>query len=419
MNENIRVASRDAGAKHTAAGHSKIQNEGRTKRTSRTPRNSNVEILRIFAMLCIAFNHFAWPAQGIVGSGSLAQRLPMSIALSLITNLGGVGDCLFFFISVWYICEESASYKRQFKRVWILERELLFWSLLLLACDLLSQKFGFQEAYSKKELFKHLVQGFFPALSTHWWFPTNYMLFLLIVPALSIGLRKIGERLHKPLAIILFILYGFVPFTVMNVLANADHQTMNYSVWLFIYQFILITYIRWYKSTWLSSKSLMIKFLWIGGILGVLSQSICIATITSIPAISNMSRAAWMLWMNNPACFPSMMFALGLLAIAQQKKPLYNKTINKIASATLTVYLLFTDSFSNRIISKFVHATSQTGNLLFLRTIVLCLASFTLTILFGLIRQVLFSITIDHRRGYWFELLWNKISNKINKLFFN
>lgn len=64
-----------------------------------TPRNSNIEILRIIAMLCIAFNHFPWPAQDIVGSGSFVERLPMSLLLSLISNLGGIGDCLFFFIS--------------------------------------------------------------------------------------------------------------------------------------------------------------------------------------------------------------------------------------------------------------------------------------------------------------------------------
>lgn len=132
-------------AEHMAPSHLQT-----SKHAARAPRNTNVEMLRIFAMLCITFNHFTWPTQEIVGSEHLLQHLPISTALSLISNLGGIGDCLFFFISVWYICEETANYKRQFKRVWILERELLFWSLLLLACNLLSQEFGFQEAYSRK-----------------------------------------------------------------------------------------------------------------------------------------------------------------------------------------------------------------------------------------------------------------------------
>ena len=412
MNANIQnTESGHTHNRHVAPAHSRNLNGGGNKNKSelRAPRNSNVEILRIFAMLCIAFNHFPWPAQEIVGSGSLSQRLPMSIVLSLISNLGGVGDCLFFFISIWYICEESVNYKRQFKRVWILERELLFWSLLFLVCDLLSQASGFQDIYSKKELLKHLIHGLFPALSTHWWFPTNYMLFLLIVPVLSTGLRKAGEQLHKILAIILFALYGFVPFGFMNNLAGELHPTMNYSVWLFIYQFVLITYIRWYKPNWLKSKSLMTKFMWIGVLFGVLSQTVCVI-LTSV--VSNACHSLRSLWMNNPACFPSMMFALGLLALAQQKKPWRNKAINKIASATLTVYLIFTDFFTGTIISTCTHTIPQSGMLLFLSSFALCLTSFLLAILLGLIRQILFSVTFDRRRGYCFELLWNKISNK-------
>lgn len=354
-------------------------------------------------MLCIAFNHFPWPAQEIVGSGSLSQRLPMSIALSLISNLGGVGDCLFFFISVWYICEESADYKRQFKRVWILERELLFWSLLILSCNLLFQRLGLQETYSKKELVEHLVYGLFPTFSTHWWFPTNYMLFLLIAPVLSTGLRKAGKQLHEILAIILFTLYGFIPFAVMNHFAGELHITMNYSVWLFIYQFILITYICWYKPNWLKSKSLMTKFMWIGGLFGIVSQAICTVLI---------SKVVSMFWMNNPACFPSMLFALGMIAIAQQKEPYYNKIINRIASATLTVYLLFTDSFISSCLSASTHVASSDNVMLLLGNIALCLASFMIAILLGIIRQVLFAVTIDRRRGHWFNLLWNKLSSR-------
>ena len=397
------INSKSAHAKHISPSYlQKI-----SKHAAHAPRNTNVEILRIFAMLCITFNHFTWPTQEIVGLAHLSQHLPITTALSLISNLGGVGDCLFFFISIWYICEETANYKRQFKRVWILERELLFWSLLLLVCDFLSQGFGLREAYSKGSLLKHLILGAFPALSNHWWFPTHYMLFLLIVPALSTGLRKAGKQLHGTLAIILFVLYGFIPFTTVNFFLGG-HQTMNYSVWLFIYQFVLITYIRWYRPEWLSSKSLMTKIMWIGGLSGIISQIICTVLVSAVSY--NSLWILWDLWMNSPACFPSMMFSLGLLALAQQKKPQYNKAINRIASATLTVYLLLTDSFVNSIISAAIQSIPQKGLSLFCICVVSCALLFAISLLLGLIRQSLFAITIDRQRGRWFELLWNKIS---------
>ncbi|WP_428855888.1 acyltransferase family protein [Bifidobacterium dentium] len=346
-----------------------------------------------------------------VESENLLQHLPISTALSLISNLGGVGDCLFFFISIWYICEETANYKRQFKRVWILERELLFWSLLLLVCDFLAQGFGLREAYSRGSPLKHLILGVFPALSDHWWFPTNYMLFLLIVPVLSTGLRKAGEQLHGTLAIILLVLYGFIPFATVNSFIG-EHQTMNYSVWLFIYQFVLITYIRWYRTEWLRSKSLMTRIMWIGGSSGIISQIICTALVSVVSGSG--LWILWYRWMNCPACFPSMMFSLGLLALAQQKKPRYNKAINRIASATLTVYLLLTDSFVNSIISTAIQSIPQKGSPLFCSCIASCILLFAAFLLLGLIRQSLFSITIDRHRGHWFELLWSKVSRLLH-----
>ena len=236
------------------------------------------------------------------------------------------------------------------------------------------------------------------------------MLFLLIVPVLSTGLRKAGEQLHSVLAVILFVLYGFVPFEFLNDLAGELHPAMNYSVWLFIYQFVLITYIRWYKPKWLESQSLMIRFMWIGALCGMLSQVVC---ITFISAVSSSYLSLWNLWMNCPACFPPIMFALGLLSLAQQRKPWHNKAVNGIASATLTVYLIFTDSFTSTIISTYTHANPQNGAPLFLSIIALCLASFLLAILLGLIRQALFSITLDRHRGRHFELLWHKLSSQV------
>lgn len=188
---------------------------------------------------------------------------------------------------------------------------------------------------------------------------------------------------------------------------------MNYSVWLFIYQFVLITYIRWYRPDWLRSKSLMTKIMWIGGLSGVISQIICTTLVSVVSDTYSGFWILWDLWMNSPACFPSMMFSLGLLAIAQQKKPWCNKAINRIASATLTVYLLLTDSFVNSIISTAIQSIPQKGLPLFFSCVVSCVLLFAISLLLGLIRQSLFAITIDRHRGHWFELLWSKIPGLI------
>ena len=72
--------------------------------TKRKGRNSNVEMLRLVAMASITLNHFPWDYL-VLGSGDeacLAQFI-----VNLVSNFGGLGDCLFFGISAWYMSEEG------------------------------------------------------------------------------------------------------------------------------------------------------------------------------------------------------------------------------------------------------------------------------------------------------------------------
>ena len=44
---------------------------------------------------------------------------------------GKVGVVIFFSISAWFFLDKEQTIKSNLKRVWIMERELLFWSLIL------------------------------------------------------------------------------------------------------------------------------------------------------------------------------------------------------------------------------------------------------------------------------------------------
>ena len=46
---------------------------------------------------------------------------------------GKVGVVIFFSISAWFFLDKEQTIKSNLKRVWIMERELLFWSLTLMA----------------------------------------------------------------------------------------------------------------------------------------------------------------------------------------------------------------------------------------------------------------------------------------------
>lgn len=94
-------------------------------------RNSSIELLRIIAMFMILMHHF------IVHNGYDVLKLPLGperIFFQLVMQGGGkVGVVIFFSISAWFFLDKEQTIKSNLKRVWIMERELLFWSLTLVA----------------------------------------------------------------------------------------------------------------------------------------------------------------------------------------------------------------------------------------------------------------------------------------------
>lgn len=127
-------------------------------------RNSSIELLRIIAMFMILMHHF------IVHNGYDVLKLPLGperIFFQLVMQGGGkVGVVIFFSISAWFFLDKEQTIKSNLKRVWIMERELLFWSLILVA---------FYLVFDRADLgMKNLVKSFAPLTMNVWWYATAY-----------------------------------------------------------------------------------------------------------------------------------------------------------------------------------------------------------------------------------------------------
>lgn len=93
-------------------------------------RNSSIELLRIIAMFMILMYHF------ITQNGFPINKLPLAMEIFFrffMASGGKVGVVIFFSISAWFFLDKEQTIKSNLKRVWIMERELLFWSLTLMA----------------------------------------------------------------------------------------------------------------------------------------------------------------------------------------------------------------------------------------------------------------------------------------------
>ena len=233
MNESIQSTNgSSAHVRHAAPAH------------SRTPkgkgRNSSIELLRIIAMFMILMHHF------IVHNGYDVLKLPLGperIFFQLVMAGGGkVGVVIFFSISAWFFLDREQTIKFNLRRVWIMERELLFWSLILLASYL---------AFDRADLgMKLMVKSFVPLSMNVWWYATAYAIFLALLPFLSKGLKALGREYHLALATTVLVIWGLTSF-IPGMVGISD------GFFGFIYLFILISAYKWHlqplsnKQTWI------------------------------------------------------------------------------------------------------------------------------------------------------------------------
>ena len=360
-----------------------------------TTRNSNFEFLRIVAMLAITLCHFV--ARKYILSGDI----PIRWISVMLVDFWGLGDCLFFGITSWYLCMSNPTGKKAFRRVWQLEKQLWFYAIGIFAVlAILQFGFGLYPFFaSKGALAKAGLSSVAPVISELWWYPTAYVLFVLLHPFINACLRACGERIHRGLALSAFAIWGVIPFFPLN---------MKLSVFLFLYQYVLLSYVRWYHDDLLRSRRLKTMLLAVG--LGV---GICFDSVMAVAgAIGKLGRNYT--YMSQPWSFPSLFVALGLLMWAYQREESHSKAINIMASATLAPYVITKYTPLTLAVKHWIDELTAGMNAGFglMLNVVLILVMFMLCIAIDLVRQALFRVTVDRKPGAWFAVVWDCMENR-------
>ncbi|RBP97475.1 hypothetical protein CRD60_06840 [Bifidobacterium aemilianum] len=360
-------------------------------------RNSSFELLRIIAMIMIVFMHDI--ANGNFYTG---RSFPVDAIIRIIKNFGSVGDCLFFGITGWFLCmAPMPKFKKSARKAWLLERQLLFYTYLIYFVFLCFQLTGFYRQDSE-QFFRYGVKTIIPTISAMWWYPTSYILFLLLYPWINRGLRALGRTSHGRLALLVFIIWGLIPYF---------HLNLGGSVWLFLYLYVLISYLRWYHDDLLLSAELSH---WLFGI-GM-----------SLMVIGNIIGAKWFpgrlttTMLGSARFFPTLFVSLAMLMWAyrtsqdtpKRRSESTDRFINLVASCTLAPYLLLVHPWMVHFIEKKLHFV-LVGNpwkvLAF--QFILPPIFFTIGVFIDFARQLLFKLTVDRRPGRLFDRLWAAVQS--------
>ena len=347
-------------------------------------RNSSIELLRIIAMFMILMHHF------IVHNGYDISQLPLGpekIFFQLIMAGGGkVGVVIFFSISAWFFLDREQTIKSNLKRVWIMERELLFWSLILMA---------FYLVFDRADLgMKLMVKSVMPLSMDLWWYATAYAIFLALLPFLSKGLKALGREYHLALAATMLVIWGLTSF-IPGMVRISD------SFFAFIYLFILISAYKWYL------RPLSTKQIWALTLAGA-GFVLFYTAVSIILGLFGINKG---IFITRDWKLPMVMIGFGMFLLFD-RVTFHSRIINRIAQSAFAVYLITDYAASEKLlwVQLFNLQDLLQQPLAILRILGILLAIYVVCTLLGFIRQALFAITVDRRRGHWFELLWNKVS---------
>lgn len=182
-------------------------------------RNSNIELLRIIAMILIIAHHYS--VHGIFDFNS--NFLSFNECWIQFLSMGGkVGVNIFILISGYFLIT-SKQFKLQ--KVVKLILQLFFYSILIYFIFLMMGQNKFN------------LNVFFPITYQTWWFASTYFVLYILSPFINKFLLSLNRNEYKKLLLIMFTIWCIIP-TIFE-----ENYESNSLIW-FIFLYALSGYIR-------------------------------------------------------------------------------------------------------------------------------------------------------------------------------
>lgn len=324
-------------------------------------RESNLELLRIIAMILIFCSHYVY-----WGIRSLESNKYINNLLFDFFSLGGkIGVNIFIFISAWFLIESKFNIKKLM--ILIIKVKIYAFIFLILAI-LLKENLNF----------KWLMISLFPILLKHYWFITGYTMLYIIFPYLNLILNRLTKNEIKSILLLLLTIFCILQTFIGNRLFY------NEFIW-FIVLYIIVFYLK--KYCVLKRKNYFLK-------IGIIAY-LFIFIISHLSNTLNLN-----IYLIGEYTIIILIISLSFFLYFIQLKLGYKKIINYISASTLTVYLIHENIFGRNIIWEKLLKTSDIINLNIGLIIIHVITS--ILIIFIL------SMLSDKIMCYFFDKIFNK-----------
>lgn len=291
---------------------------------NKAKRNSNIEFLRIIAMLMIVFSHY-------VSHGSLYQSTEISLFNKIVIDamfLGNLGVAIFVIITGYFMSTSKFNINR-IVNLWL---QTLFYSVVLFVAFCLVDRNNFSVGAT--------IKSFLPVITSSYWFVTAYIILCFFMPFLN-KLFSVITRKQFLLLVIALIVIWFVLPTV----AQLDFSRYAGRVTQFISFYCIGGYLRYYPDNVMKSKKISALVLALTAI--AMLSSVVVFDYLSTKNELFVGKSEYFY-----ATFSVVQLFLGIamFSLAVNMKPKYSSFINTIGGCTFGVYLIH----DNRLVRSFL-----------------------------------------------------------------
>ena len=200
----------------------------------KTVRNSNIELLRVIAMLMIVTLHY-FNQGGILDAAVYGES---NYAVAWLTeSFCYISVNIYVLISGWMLSACTSPVK--WGKVIHLVLQVVFYSVGIYAVCCLFGVCPFN--------IKTLITGYlFPFIHGEYWFATVYVVLYVLSPFLNKAITALSRKEHQWLLIILGIVFSVIP-TLFFFAGNSVGVNGGYSLVWFVFLYLLASYLRKYE----------------------------------------------------------------------------------------------------------------------------------------------------------------------------
>lgn len=282
-------------------------------------RNSNIELLRIFSMICVIIHHFSLYG----GYNNINNLTITSYAGKIMFAVGKLGVDIFVLISGYFLINAKFSFKKILK-FWL---QILFYSVGLM----LIMNFN----NLNNVTIGNICKCFFPISYSRYWFASTYLYMYILFPFINKLAHSINKNEYKFLLIILTIMFSGI-YSILY--GSNSYQTgvgIFETISWFIYLYLLAGYIRMYGIKFFENK---IRTNIITIVLIILFI-ICVILLHTIYVKYNKFGNLISYYITLNSIF-ILILAVSIMYCFINMKPRYNKIINLLGSVSFAVYLI-------------------------------------------------------------------------------